>query len=53
MPLIETLVGLLSKVPEPVLELMVDLAKAVAGSKTQGEAARKAMIVAAKKAIRS
>lgn len=53
MPLIETLVGLLSKVPAPVLELMVDLAKAVAGSKTQGEAARKAMIVAAKRAIRA
>lgn len=50
--MIETIVGLLSKVPPPVLELVVDLVKAVAGSKTQGEAARKAIIVAAKKAIR-
>ena len=52
-PVIETVVGLLSKVPAPVLELVVDLVKAMAGSKTQGEAARKAMIVAAKRAIRA
>jgi len=51
--MLETIVGLLSKVPQPVLELAVDIAKAIAGSKTQGEAARKAMIVAAKKAIRA
>ncbi len=51
--MIETLLGLLSKVPPPVLELIVDLVKAMAGSKTVGEAARRAMIVAAKKAIRA
>ncbi len=50
--MLETIAGLLSKVPQPVLELVVDMVKAMAGSKTQGEAARKAMIVAAKRAIR-
>lgn len=50
--MIETVVALLSKVPAPVLELVVDLVKAVAGTKTTGEAARAAMRVAAKKAWR-
>lgn len=51
--MIETIAALLSKVPPPVIELVVDIVKAVAGSKTQGEAARAAMRVAAKKAWRS
>lgn len=51
--MIETLVGLLSKVPPPVVELVVDLVKAMAGSKTQGEAARAALRVAAKRALRA
>lgn len=51
--MIETIAALLSKVPGPVLELVVDLVKAIAGSKTQGEAARAAMRVAAKKAWRA
>jgi hypothetical protein len=51
--MIETIVGLLSKVPAPVVELVVDLVKAMASSKTQGEAARAAIRVAAKRAWRS
>ncbi len=51
--MIETIVALLSKVPAPVLELVVDIVKEVAGAKTKREAALRAMKVAAKKAIRA
>ncbi len=51
--MIETIIGLLSKVPAPILELVVDIVKEVATAKTKREAALKAMKVAAKKAIRA
>lgn len=51
--MIETLLGLLAKMPPGVVELIVDIAKGVAGSKSKGEAARRAIIIATKRAFRA
>lgn len=51
--MIETIVALISRMPPAVVELVVDIVKGVAGSKSKGEAARRAIIIATKRAFRA